>query len=118
MAMLPEAALGHAAEHELAFGDVDKALMFARRDAALRPYGQSETTLAWALLAKGDAGAALRVIDRPIAAGWVSAESHLAKEQALLLLGRSVEAEAERSAALAINPRAGDATGSLIWVGH
>lgn len=118
MVMLPEAALGHAAEHELAFGDADKALRFARSDAALRPYGQSETTLAWALLAKGEADAALRVIDRPIAAGWVSAESHLAKEQALLLLGRSTEAEAERAAALAINPHAGDAAGSLIWIGH
>jgi len=115
---LPEATLGHAAEHELAFGDARRALSLARRDFAQRPYGQSATTLAWALLAVGDAQGALGVLDPAIAAGWTSSEIHLAKQQALLLLGRATDAEAERAAALAINPRATDPAASLIWLGH
>lgn len=118
LALLPEPAYGHAAEHELAFGDPARALDLARRDFALRPYGQSATTLAWALLATGDPRRALAVLDRAIEGGWVSAESHLAREQALLLLGRSADAEVERGEALRINPRAADRAMALIWLGH
>jgi hypothetical protein len=39
------------------------------------------------------------------AAGWRSAELHLARARALASLGRGEEAEAAQAAALALNPR-------------
>lgn len=116
--LFPEAAAGHAAEHELAFGDPRRALAFARADAAARPYGLPRTTLAWALIANNDPRGALAALGSVFASGWVSAESHLAASQALLLLGRGDEADHEREVALAIDPHAADANGTLLWFGH
>lgn len=116
--LFPEAAAGHAAEHELAFGDPAKALAYARADAAARPYGLPQTTLAWALLANGDAAAALAALRPAFDAGWTSAESRLAASRALLLLGREDEGEEQREAALKIDPHAADATATLLWFGH
>jgi tetratricopeptide (TPR) repeat protein len=116
--LFPEAAAGHAAEHALAFGDPKRALAYARADVAARPYGQPRTTLAWALIANGDPRGALAALAPIFASGWVSAESRLAQSQALLLLGRSGEAESARDAALAIDPHAGDAGAALSWFAH
>ncbi|ATE63495.1 hypothetical protein [Rhizorhabdus dicambivorans] len=116
--LFPEAAAGHAAEHELAFGDPRKALAYARADVAARPYGLPRTTLAWALIANNDPQGALAALRPAFASGWVSAESHLAASQALLLLGRADEADRERETALAIDPHAADASAALLWFGH
>ena len=116
--LFPEAAYGHAVEHILAFGDPAVALDLARRDFANRPYGQTATALAWALIADNDPRGALAVIGRVNASKWVSAEAHLAAAQANLLLGQSDAADAEQAAALAINPHAADRSAALIWFGH
>ncbi len=47
----PDAAYGHALEHELAFGTPQRALDLARRDYASRPHGATAIALGWAWLA-------------------------------------------------------------------
>lgn len=118
VALLPEAAWGHAVEHELAFGDPGKALRMARADHAARPHGGTAVALGWAWLANGRPDRAWAVIAPVLASSWRSADRHLVAAQALLLLGRGEEAEAERDRALAINPHAADADAALIWFGH
>ncbi len=114
----PEAAYGHAVEHELAFGDPRRALFLARRDFAARPYGATAIALGWARLANNQPAEALRTIQPVLASRWVSADQHLVASQALALLGRGEAADAERARALAINPRAADGDSALIWFGH
>lgn len=116
--LIPEAAWGHAVEHVLAFGDPALALDLARKDFAARPYGQTATALAWALIANNRPAEALKIIDPVLASAWISAESHQAAAQAHLLLGHTADADREQKAALAINPRAADASAALIWFGH
>ncbi|WP_162256407.1 tetratricopeptide repeat protein [Sphingomonas sp. Root710] len=118
LARFPEASYGHAVEHVLTFGDPKTALVFARRDAANRPYGQALTALAWALIANNDPRGAVAAVGPVNQSKWVSADAHLAAAQAHLLLGESDAAEAEQRAALAINPRAADRRATMIWFGH
>jgi tetratricopeptide (TPR) repeat protein len=110
----PEAAYGPTVEHLLAFGDPALALDLARRDHADQPYGLTATALAWALIATNDPKGALAMIEPVLRSEWVSAESHLAASQAHLLLGQTDAADAERRAALAINPHAADRIARLI----
>lgn len=118
LALFPEAAYGHAVEHELAFGDPRRALDLAEKDYAARPHGATAVALGWARLANNDPAGALAAV-RPLdAAGWVSAEQHLVAAQAEAMLGRTEPASAERDKALAINPRAADPAAALIWFGH
>lgn len=116
--LFPEAAAGHYAEHELAFGDPVRALALARRDVAARPYGLPRTTLAWALIANNDPRGALAALAPVFASHWDSAESRMAAAQAQALLGQGDEADREREAALAIDPHAADPTAALLWFGH
>jgi tetratricopeptide (TPR) repeat protein len=115
---LPEAAYGHAVEHFLAFGDPKRALDLALKDAAARPYGTSQIALGWAWLANNQPAQALQALSPLQGSPWVSAEQHLVAAQAHALLGDSDAADAEQQKALAINPRALDRAGALIWFGH
>jgi tetratricopeptide (TPR) repeat protein len=116
--LLPEAAWGHAVEHFLAFGDPKRALDLALKDAAARPYGTSQIALGWAWLANNRPAEALKALAPLQGAAYVSAEQHLVAAQAHALLGDSDAADAEQQKALAINPRALDRAGALIWFGH
>jgi tetratricopeptide (TPR) repeat protein len=116
LAMLPEAAYGHALDHFLAFGDPARALAIARRNYALRPYAEAAIGLAWALIANRKPAEALAVIEPVLASDWVSAEQHIAAAQAYALLGRGEEADAERGKAFAINPRSFDRNPGLLWL--
>lgn len=118
LTQLPEAALGHATEHELAFGTPARALDLARRDFANRPHGGTAIALGWALLANNRPADALRIVDRVNASSWQSAEQHLVAARAYALLGNSDAAEAEEDKALAINPKALDPNATLLWYGH
>jgi Tfp pilus assembly protein PilF len=115
---LPEAAYGHAVEHELAFGNPDRALRLAQLDYKARPYGVTAIALAWAYIGANRPADALRVIDPVLRSAWVSADQHIVAAQAHLLLGQTEEADAERQKALAINPRCFDREAALIWFGH
>lgn len=116
--LLPEAALGHAVEHELAFGQPARALDLARRDFANRPHGATAIALGWALIANNQPAEALKLIDRVNESSWQSAEQHLVAARAHALLGDSDAAEAEQDKALAINPKALDPNATLLWYGH
>ncbi len=118
LAMLPEAAVGHALDHELSFGSPPRALALAQMNWAARPYGGSAVALAWALIANARAAEAAATIERVNASGWVSAEQHMAGARAFELLGNTGKASSERAAALALNPRAYDRAAGVIWIGH
>lgn len=118
LGQLPEAAYGHAVEHELAFGNPDRALALAQQDYKARPYGVTAIALAWAYIGANRPADALRIIDPVLRSAWVSADQHIVAAQAHLLLGQTEEADAERQKALAINPRSFDREAALIWFGH
>ncbi|MBV9840003.1 MAG: hypothetical protein JOY99_00455 [Sphingomonadaceae bacterium] len=116
MAVLPEAALGHTLDHLLAFGDPGEALTVAQRNFALRPYGDAATGLAWAYLANHRPQDALAAIGPTLASGWSSAEPHVVASEAYALLGQGKQADAERAAALAINPHSLDRNPGMTWL--
>jgi predicted Zn-dependent protease len=118
LAMLPEAAVGHALEHELVLGSPAKALDLARRNFAARPYGDALVMLGWAQLANGQPEAAARTMTGLEASGWRTAQQYVVLSEALALLGRSDASQAARSTALAINPRSFDPATSLLWFGN
>jgi tetratricopeptide (TPR) repeat protein len=117
MALLPEAAVGHALEHELVFGTPARALALARQNVAARPYGDTNILLARALLQNGDPAAAVAVLARVAASGWRSADQYALLAQAQALLGHGDAADAAQARALAINPRALDPALPLLWFG-
>jgi predicted Zn-dependent protease len=115
---LPQAAYGHALEHELVLGNPATALALARKNMAARPYGDSATLLGWALLANNRPAEARDVLERLSRTPWRSAQQYVALSQAHAMLGDSDRSNAARDAALTINPRAFDPAAPLIWFGH
>lgn len=118
LALAPEAAYGHAIEHELVFGDPRRALGLAQRNLDARPFGESRILLANALIANGHVADALRQLSLAEASGWQSAPLFALRAQALALAGREAEAEQARNAATALNPRILDAETALVWFSH
>lgn len=116
--LLPEAAYAHALEHELVLGDPIRALDLAHRNLAARPYGDSVTMLAFALIANNRAEEAVRRLTALNATKWRTAQQYVALSQAQAVLGHSAESDAARDEALRINPRAFDPAASLIWFGN
>ncbi|CAM3195049.1 Tetratricopeptide repeat protein [Sphingomonas antarctica] len=118
LGMLPEAAYAHALEHELVLGDPARALSLARANMAARPYGDSVTMLAWALIANGKADEAARLVEALNKTQWRTAQQYGALSQAYAMLGDSTRSDAARDTALDINPRAFDPNAALIWFGN
>jgi tetratricopeptide (TPR) repeat protein len=106
LALLPEAAWAHAAEHELWFGTPEAALQLARRNAALRPNGESRLLQARALYKAGHASEARSEIQAVAVTGWNTAELHALAAQLAAAQGQREEAERERALALDMNLRA------------
>ncbi|MFO0635258.1 MAG: hypothetical protein U0168_20615 [Nannocystaceae bacterium] len=100
----PEAAMGHAIEHELQHGEPARALALAQANVALRPGGDAQVALARALLAVGRSRDAVDVIDRVLATRYRTAALHRVAEQVFAAAGRSDDAAAQRQACLAIDP--------------
>lgn len=118
IALLPEAAYGHALEHLLAFGSPSETLRVALAAYRARPFGESATQLASAYLANRRPADAIRVIDPVLASGWVSSDAHLVAMEAYALSGDGVRADTERRKALEINPHALDRNPAMVWLGH
>ncbi|CAN5375371.1 hypothetical protein BH10PSE13_BH10PSE13_23170 [soil metagenome] len=118
IAQLPEAAVGHALEHELALGTPARALALARANWRARPYGDSAVLLGLALRANGDPASAARLMQALERTGWRGAPQYVVLSEALAMLGRSEESDAARAEAIAINPRAFDPSASLLWFGN
>ncbi|MBW8754409.1 MAG: hypothetical protein JF595_09685 [Sphingomonadales bacterium] len=115
---LPEAAYGHAVEHEIVFGSPAHALDLAQRNLAARPFGESRLLLANALVLNGRSTEALAQLRLAEASGWRSAPLYALRAEALALSGREAEAEQARKAALALNPQIFDAQTALVWFSH
>ncbi len=116
--ILPEAAIGHALEHQLAFGTAERALDLARKNVAQRPYGEARLLLASALIMNNRPRDALVEIELAEASGWRSAPLYAVKAEAAALAGQAQAARAARESAEAINPRIFDPRTSLIWFSH
>ena len=104
LALLPEAAYGHALDHYLSAGDPARALDIARRNHAARPYGDAKVQLAEALLRNGQAGAARRTIEPVLKTDWSTAQLHGVAAQVYGAVGDRRRSAQERARALAINP--------------
>jgi len=104
--VLPEAAVGHAVDHFLQFGAPTEALALARRNADLRPYGDTKIVLAAALFRAGQAGAASELIAEVEASGWDTAQMHAIAAQINAGLGRAAAADAQRARAVRLNRHA------------
>lgn len=118
LALLPEAAYGHALEHELAFGEPARALDLAQRNVATRPYGESRLLLASALLMNNRPRDALAQLQRAEASGWRSASLYALRAEAAALAGDTDLSETAREQALALNPRIFDPRIALVWFSH
>ena len=116
LALLPEAAYGHLVDHLLAFGSPAETLQVALKNYQSRPYADAATQLAWAYMANHRPADALKALAPVLASGWVSAEPHIVASEAHALLGQGPEADAERKAALAINPHSLDRNPGLVWL--
>ena len=114
----PEAAYGHALEHELVFGTPERAVELARANLAARPFGESRVLLATALVMAGQDEAALAELGRAEASGWRSAPLYALRARIFELAGREDEAERAREAALALNPRIFAPETTLVWLSH
>ncbi len=118
IAQAPEAAYGHAVEHEIVFGTPERALDLAQRNFASRPFGESRLLLANALVLNGRVSEALAQLQQAEASGWRSAPLYALRAEALSLSGQEAEAEKARTAAQALNPRIFDPATALIWFSH
>ncbi len=116
IALLPEAAYGHALDHLLAFGSPAETLALAQKNYRARPYADAATQLAWAYMANHRPADALEALKPVLSSGWVSAEPHVVASEAWALLAEGSRADAERKAALAINPRSLDRNPGLVWL--
>ncbi|MCT2558051.1 hypothetical protein N0B51_03555 [Tsuneonella sp. YG55] len=116
--LAPEAAYGHAVEHELVFGTPARALALARRNLAARPYGEARVLMASALVQNGRNAAALDQLDMAEAGGWRSAPLYALRAEILALEGNRAAAQKARAAALALNPRIFDRETALVWFSH
>ncbi len=115
---LPAAALGHALEHELVFGEPQRALELARQNVRARPYGDSYLLLASALISNGQITEALSNIDRAENTGWRSASLFALRSQALELNGKHGSAKIAREDAVALNPHIFSPITQLVWFSH
>ena len=108
LAQFPEATYGHALDHFLAFGPPDRALAMAEKNHSLRPNGPAKVGLMEALVGADKATAAASLADEWLASQWRSAEGHAAAAEAFAAVGRTEDAELQRAAARAMNPRVFD----------
>lgn len=106
LARFPEAAYGHALEHFLAHGDDPaRALEMAERNHALRPNVDAKRFLAEAQLAAGKPADALATIEAALATPMRSADLHATAAAIYAANGDETKAQAQREAAMAINPK-------------
>ncbi len=118
LSQVPEAAWGHALEHELAFGSPQRALALAGRDVKDRPFGQAMIGVAKAWIANRRPDYAAALLEKVNASGWQSVEQHLILADAYALMGRGKDAEAEQQAAVALNPHALSRNPAFVWLDH
>lgn len=115
---LPSAAIAHATEHELAFGDARKALGMARRNVDARPYGEARILLAKALNANGRYSDARRELMAANESGWRSAMLFLELARSEEASGNMGAAAKAREEAIELNPEIMSPKAALVWFAH
>lgn len=106
LATLPEATYGHGLDHFLLFGTPQEALLLARKNYALRPYGISQIQLVNALM-HADAGTEAAALARhALVSGWSSAELHAAAARAFAVTDQQQQSREQTQQAKALNPHA------------
>lgn len=115
---LPEAAIGHALEHELAFGTPARALQLAQQNLAIRPYAEAYLLMAQAYRKAGKFRRAQAQIEQAKAAGLRSAALYATESEVLTVLGQMERARAARDDAKALNPRIFEPETGFIWFSH
>ena len=118
IAQFPEAAAGHALEHELAFGDPKAALKLAKINVRARPFAESYLGLAKAWLANGRPDFTVALVEKVNQSGWVSTQQYLLLSEAQSIRGQADKSEAARMMAIKINPRAGERNPAFKWLDH
>lgn len=108
LALLPEAAAGHALDYFLHHGELGEALDLAMQNHALRPGGEATTKLAQALARAGQWEHAAARLEALHATPFRSAESLATEALAAQRLGRSERAERLELEARALHPGAMD----------
>lgn len=118
IALAPEAAWGHAIEHELVFGSPARALNLARRNLANRPFGESRILMANALMVNGRTSEALAHLQAAEDSGWRSAPMFALRATLLELAGQTDAAKIARQQAAALNPHIFEPWTALVWFSH
>jgi tetratricopeptide (TPR) repeat protein len=118
LALAPEAAWGHAIEHELVFGSPDRALDVAQRNLANRPFGESRILMANALMLNGRTGEAIAQLKTAEDSGWRSAPMYALRATLLELAGQARAAETAREQAQSLNPHIFEPWTALVWFSH
>jgi tetratricopeptide (TPR) repeat protein len=101
---LPEAATGHALEHELQFGVPARAVELAEANHAARPGGEAEVALARAYLAAGRARDALTVVQGALSTPYRTAALHRVAADTHAALGETVAAAHQLERCVALDP--------------
>jgi len=118
MARLPEAAVGHALEHELAFGSPDRSVELAQQNLVIRPWGGAHLLMAQAYRKAGEFELAQTHIEKAKSVGIHSAALYAAESEILTVLGQLARAKSARARAKALNPRIFDPETAFIWFSH
>lgn len=104
----PEASYGHAIDHCISGGDWSCALRLAERNHQARPHGEAKVLLAKALLRNNRKEEARAMIESVLASPWRTAATHAVAADIYAAFGETDRAEAQRKAALVLNPHALD----------
>jgi len=115
---LPETYYDHAFDHAMDVGDTERALVLAQKNHSARPYGDAAIGLARALVANGEPGVAIGVLEKQANAGWRSVELFAAMMSAYEAAGQTQDASDAKAKALAISSKAFDNTTGLLAFGN
>ncbi|QJB70394.1 tetratricopeptide repeat protein [Parasphingorhabdus halotolerans] len=117
--LLPETYYDHAFDHAMGVGDVKLALALAQKNYTARPYGDAAIGLARGLVANGEPGQAISLLEKQEKAGWRSVELFAAMANAYEAVGMDQKATEKKNRTLAINPKAfTEAAGLLAFGSH
>jgi tetratricopeptide (TPR) repeat protein len=101
---MPSSAIGHGLEHELAFGDPQRAVELAEANHALRPGGDAKVALARAYVAAGRPADAIAIVRQALATPYRTVGLHRVAADAHTALGETSAAAEQLALCVAINP--------------
>ncbi|WP_340588691.1 hypothetical protein [Erythrobacter alti] len=115
---MPLAYTAHAFESALAFGNPERALILARRNLAMRPYGDAHILLAEAFLANDRPAEARAHLLQAEEQGWRSAPLYARLSEAEEQLGNVSASRSAANRAEQLNPHIFSPKIGRLWFGH